>query len=313
MAKLLPNQLKELILSLKLYGEIPMKFAYLGRGAEAWSKVSEARMRSEFFTGAELKITLTIIRAFLLDKDYERMNLVDLGCGTGTPALWIADRLRENGVKIRYIPVDISPDLLERATKLFEERGYEVSPVWLDFDANPLKPALETILNDDPTIFLFLGNTLGNHSNEFHILTNIRQAMRPGDLLIVGLYIYNPFFLQKEYKLYMEDVWSKKLLYNIPNELFGINEENSEYMIEYVPDEHLILASIVPKDNIRAKILGETIELEKDVKIIVGRSKRYTEEEVSSKIKDAGFFIEHLMTDPRGLVAAVGIAPRRYT
>ncbi len=80
---LAPEQLQELLNSIYVRGEIPLKFAYLNEGARNWTRLSDERMRIEHFSKGEIFGVKAALSHVFYERDVDSVYLVDLGCGTG--------------------------------------------------------------------------------------------------------------------------------------------------------------------------------------------------------------------------------------
>ena len=114
----------ELIASIKGRGEIPLKFAYLGDGYKNWDAIANQRMDvSKGINSAESGLLKQKVKSFLSAfSGCKKINIIDIGCGNGYPVVPVLDELVNQGVKVRYVPIDISKELLELAEKNISKR-----------------------------------------------------------------------------------------------------------------------------------------------------------------------------------------------
>ncbi len=288
-------------------GEIPLKYAYLNEGAKIWAKISKKRMEAEDFTKGELTGTKRILSSYIPEMNIESVYLVDLGPGTGEPALQVARYLEETGVSLEYVPVDISPELLTMSTRLFRGEGFKVHPIHVDFDERV--PVKLKEFSDRPKIMLFLGNTLGNHSNEQKILTNFREVMRFSDILIVGLYAYSPIFSRSLPEIYRTEE-NDEFLGHIPFDVLGIDRNAAEIRYVWNEEEKSLVAYLEITKNTEMVVLGETIPLYRGSRILLGRSTRYTPVDVAALARNTRFTVYSLTELPND-VLVTGLRIRR--
>ena len=148
-------QIRELITSLSTFREIPLKFEYLGRGAEHWAKVAEEREQSGGINAQEIEVWKNlegVVRKELEGVNY--LHVVDIGCGTGRPAFLLMDILQDMGIGFDYTAVDISPTMVEMATRNVKKYyGVDVDKIIVDLE-NELLPFKHW---KEPTVFSLPG------------------------------------------------------------------------------------------------------------------------------------------------------------
>ena len=126
----------------------------------------------------------------ILNKVHKKpVNIIDLGCGDGKKAVIFIENLKENKIRFRYCPVDISSYMVEKALDRIRKlnAGEVVEFQWNISDFENLENVSQLLRRDEykNNLFLLLGNTLGNFEiNEF--LYEIRSAMKDGDFLLIG-------------------------------------------------------------------------------------------------------------------------------
>ena len=286
-----------------------MKFQYLGKGAEYWSRLSEKRKDDDRFGLFEvLEVREEIARQ---TEKGDSIYLVDLGCGNGEPAEIIIRRLLEKDVNIEYVPVDISPELLKIATMRVERLGVPVDPVLMDFDRNSLIRVFAR-LDDRPAHVLLLGNTLGNHSNELKIIANVRDAMRQGDLFYLGLYMYVPYKIGSIVQSYQSST-VKKFVTNVTHNLFGIKPKDTKlevYFYELGGKRQILLFLRMMKDYF-VELSGYKFSFRKGDRILVARSVRYTPAQVAKLAEDTEMRFVHFAEDKYGAVSVAALVPKR--
>jgi L-histidine N-alpha-methyltransferase len=112
-------------------------------------------------------------------------SLVELGAGSASKTRIILDAMESEGSGEQYVPVDVSRDFLEEtATRLREiYPNLEITTAVGDFTRQLQLPWLER-----PTLFAFLGSTIGNFESEsaIRILRRISVQMCPGDVFLLG-------------------------------------------------------------------------------------------------------------------------------
>jgi SAM-dependent methyltransferase len=128
-------------------------------------------------------------------------DFVSLGPGNGQKDLVIlkglVKRLIESGnsPEIYYYPIDISPRMLSTAVRTVSrdpdlKDWLKIKVVEGNFeDIRAFCPIFD--FRPEPNLFSFLGNTLGNISDEISFLNLIKNAMYPEDILLLEVRLRN--------------------------------------------------------------------------------------------------------------------------
>lgn len=164
------------------------RWCYDDVGSELFARICD---QPEYYpTRTELQI-LRRARAQLCasaTRDGAPLNVVDLGAGDGRKTRLVLEALLEAGAPVRYVPIDISEgamgELLARmATELPE---LEVLGLVAEYAAGLASLAAERPKGRN--LVLFLGSSIGNFrpTEARALLTELRDACQPGDLLLVG-------------------------------------------------------------------------------------------------------------------------------
>jgi len=119
--------------------------------------------------------------------------VAELGSGSGKKTKWILEALSRLQ-KTFYFPIEISPSALAACEKelgqidLVSIVGYERPYL------EGLAAAAERRTRDEHLLVLFLGSTIGNFDRDAgdEFLRRIRQILRPGDALLLGIDLMKP-------------------------------------------------------------------------------------------------------------------------
>lgn len=162
--------------------EVPSKYFYDRRGSELFELIT--RLPEYYLTRAEQRLLSAWMPSLIAE--LRPATLVELGAGNGEKTRTILRAIHAARPTGTYIPIDISADFLdESAARLREELPWlAVAPVVADF-------AIECAAPPDrqrPTLFAFLGSTVGNFAprDAVGLLRRIRCTMAPGDHLLLG-------------------------------------------------------------------------------------------------------------------------------
>jgi L-histidine N-alpha-methyltransferase len=161
--------------------ELDPKYFYDERGSALFEMITE--LPEYYLTRAERKLLESEIPAFI--GQLRPRSLVELGAGSASKTRIILDAMIEAGSGAQYVPVDVSRDFLEDSARRLRESyaDLEVITAVGDFSRELPLPEIE-----GPTLFAFLGSTIGNFEDDaaVTILANIASQMRPDDRFLLG-------------------------------------------------------------------------------------------------------------------------------
>jgi L-histidine N-alpha-methyltransferase len=161
--------------------QLDPKYFYDDRGSELFELITE--LPEYYLTRSERSLLVSEIPRIV--ESTRPRSLVELGAGSATKTRIILDAMRSAGSGEQYVPVDVSRDFLEEtATRLREiYPQLEITTAVGDFTRRLRLPWLER-----PTLFVFLGSTIGNFEPEpaVRILHRIATQMCPDDRFLLG-------------------------------------------------------------------------------------------------------------------------------
>lgn len=161
--------------------ELDPKYFYDERGSALFEMITE--LPEYYLTRAERKLLESEIPAFI--GQLQPRSLVELGAGSASKTRIILDAMIEAGNGAQYVPVDVSRDFLEESARRLRESyaDLEVITAVGDFSRELALPEIE-----GPTLFAFLGSTIGNFEDDaaVMILANIASQMRADDRFLLG-------------------------------------------------------------------------------------------------------------------------------
>ena len=167
----------------KPFKELAPKYLYDARGSELFDAITE---QPEYYpTGAELSILRR--HADELIASTGAGELVELGAGASLKARVVLDAMRTAGTLRRYIPLDVSEEVVARpAGELAADYpGLEVHGVVGDFERH-----LDHVghAGDTPRLVALLGSTIGNFppGTRRGVLREIASLLHEGDHLLLG-------------------------------------------------------------------------------------------------------------------------------
>lgn len=309
------RQEAELVTAIQGRGEIPLKFVYLGDGALNWDKIARQRSEEDGINSVEGALLEKRITDFISTLEPNlKVNVIDIGCGNGMPMFPVLDFLEKNSREFRYVPLDISQEMLDlaRETIIAKYGNIEIQEFKLDFELGQFSDVIYDLKKQDSVnLMLFLGSTLGNHSDLHRVLTNFRDSMSSKDFLIVGVELTNLAKAQNILRHYEgEDIIN---FVSFILDHLTVPRSNYEYETIWNEQKNQVELSAVFKKNTPVEVAGEKFVLGKGEKLLLARSRKFTEAITTELLSDVGFRTELLTTNPeRGYLLSM-VQPTRYS
>jgi uncharacterized SAM-dependent methyltransferase len=218
------------------------------------------------------------------------LEVLSLGAGQGDKDLLILEALRENGVRVSYVPVDTSQALLEMACGGALGAGIPTQGIKADF-TNPVH--LQGLTADPETprrLVLLIGNTLG----AFDPIAEARELaklLRSGDVLLVDGEIYAGDATVAGYDnpLNRRFAWA-------PLNAVGITDADGELVFEAADDPRLPGLHLIPKHfragrNVEPLLGGEVLSIARGERLAMNHSYKYAADTFLRILSDAGLAV----------------------
>jgi L-histidine N-alpha-methyltransferase len=175
--------------------ELPASWLYDERGSILFDEIT--RLPEYYPTNAEREILAA--RASEIAELTKGRTLVELGAGTSEKTLLLLDALSAAGTLERFVPLDVSDDILRLSAEAIAERYPEISVHGIvgDFERD-----LAAIPPGESRVIAFLGSTIGNLYPERRatLLRAIAAALAPGDSFLLGIdLVKDPAVIERAY------------------------------------------------------------------------------------------------------------------
>lgn len=290
--------------------EIPLKFEYLGRGAERYERImNDAGYLSSF---KEAEAIQDATRSLVAMTWRTKANLIYVGCGNGHKALSVLNEFGKTHQPLNYALVDISPMMLLKAYK--NTRRQFRGPIIIrcfewDFEEGNFAYITDYLRkNGDPVnIILFLGNTIGNLSDRARILANFRESMALNDYLLVTFHLV-PRDVDKLMHAYSNEMTTQWLLTAL--EEVGIKREDGELKVSYNRKKQQVEVNFIVSRDTIGMFEDREVHLRKGQRVLVGTSHKFTRSEIRSLFNVAGFRIRSFKISPGSMTATVLCQPK---
>lgn len=160
------------------------KYFYDEIGDEIFQEIMQ--LEEYYLPGCELEILQNQVGEMMGGFTHSAFDVIELGAGDGSKTVHFLRGLSSLGYDYTYVPLDISPDVLntneQNIKKLLPEA--KVNPVPGDY--------FKTLQEIDPSIpklIMFMGSNIGNFENGAAIdfIGHIKSFMNKGDRLMVGV------------------------------------------------------------------------------------------------------------------------------
>jgi dimethylhistidine N-methyltransferase/glutamate--cysteine ligase len=161
---------------------LPPKYFYDRKGSQLFEEIT--RLPEYYLTRTERRLLQTWMPELV--RRYAPRSLLELGAGSGEKTRIILNAMRSHQRSVAYLPLDISAEFLEESACRLRDEFPEltVAPIVADL-ADAIVPP-NTIAR--PTLFAFLGSTIGNfdRGEAIALLRRVRVAARPDDVFLLG-------------------------------------------------------------------------------------------------------------------------------
>lgn len=284
---------------------LPCKYFYDEEGDRLFRHITE--LPEYYLTNCEHEILEKYKSEIIKSLDIDAFNLVELGAGDGTKAKILLEHFINNGLSVKYIPIDICQAAIENLIQ-------KLSECTMDFTIDGLVgeyfKGLKWLSSNGhiPSVVLFLGSNIGNFTKlETKLfLQKLWDGMNTSDYLLIG------FDLKKDVELLnkayndSENVTAEfnlNLLRRINRELGGEFDLNQfEYYGNYNALTGAIESYLVSKadQDVYIDSLNQTFSFNKFEAIHTESSHKYNESDISKLAAETGFEIIQNFTDSKG-------------
>jgi len=279
--------------------QLPPKYFYDEEGSRLFEEIT--RLPEYYQTRTEEQL-LRHIAADLARADGAR-SIVELGSGSSSKTRVLLDAHQEAGTLQTYVPVDVSPTILEATAGMLgaDYPGLQISCLVHDFEAH-----LDLLPGAGPHLLVFLGGTIGNLdlAARSAFLTDVADVLAPEDCFLLGTdLIKDHGQLEAAYN----DSAGVTADFNL-NVLSVLNREldadfdlvTFEHRAVYNEAEERIEMHLVSRkaQKVTIQSLGLEVSFASGESILTEISCKFTEESVRAMLSEAGLEMVGWFTDP---------------
>ena len=224
-------------------------------------------------------------------------TIVELGCGNGDKLILLAEALQARGGSARVHLIDISSQALEQTERRLNRfEHFSVLGHQSTYEEGLRAAAIERT-DGSPVMVLFLGSNIGNFDPPAadRFLQRIREALRPGDILLLGADLVKPereLILAYDDPLGVTAAFNKNLLVRVNEELGGdFDLDAFAHRAVWNRDEQRVEMHLVSRAAQRVTIAAAhlSVHFSAGEQIWTESSYKYTRETVGEMGAKAGF------------------------
>ena len=163
--------------------QLSSKYFYDEKGDALFQRIM--RMPGYYLPGCEMEIIRDQGDAISARINESSLELIELGAGDGSKTKHLLASLRKNGKQLRYIPLDISADVLVSCQENVLRQVPDIEVECIDGDYFQTVSEIE---RKDTGVWMFMGSNIGNYREENAVtfMQFLYQKMKKGDYLLLA-------------------------------------------------------------------------------------------------------------------------------
>ena len=279
---------------------LPAKLFYDDIGSALFERITEL---PEYYLTRTERCILERFAGEILQQAGPSLTLVELGAGTASKTCILIEELLQRQSRALFYPIDVSPSALDEAMRQLGRQFpcLRVSPVVADYTGGV--PALGRI--SGRKLVLYIGSSIGNFEppDAVRILRRIRQALRPGDALLLGAdFAKSPKILLPAYddSQGITATFNKNILGRLNRELdadFNLDLFRHVALWSRRHSRMEIYLESLAAQSVFIPALDMDISFEVGERIHTENSYKYTDEMINSILRQSGFTLEQSWCD----------------
>lgn len=275
---------------------IPSKYLYDDRGSKLFNKI--CKLPEYYVTNTEKQLTREYIDDIAAHTG-SHARLVELGAGRGDKGRLLLDHLHDVAA---YVPIDISPEELERCIQRVRDQfpDIDATAVCTDYTGDWTLPQNGF---EGRTLLYYPGSTIGNFTPETarRFMDRLSQRAGPRGAMVIGVDLdKDRSILEAAYN----DSSGVTAEFNL-NLLRRINREcDANFDIDsfrhravFQPERHRIEMQLVSTCDQIVEFPDQTVEFQESEKLVTEHSYKYTIEDFANLCEEAGWRPRSIWTD----------------
>ena len=263
-----------------------------------------------------------IERAILLDASDEIARLtgpaavIEFGSGNSSKTQILLNAYAHRYGGVRYIPVDISDSILERAER---ELATTAPLATVDSFHGSYDEAFHLLHSFSPLVFLFLGSNVGNldAAEAADFWKKISSSLYNGDFCLLGIDITeDPDALHAAYndEAGYSAEFTKNIFARINRELgASIDIDAIEHVARYNPGHNRveIFGKFTAAQQIHIELLSHRVTIEENELVMTEISRKFRIDEVRPYLEGFGLETRQVFTNPEHTFAVMLLARKK--
>jgi iron(II)-dependent oxidoreductase len=237
-------------------------------------------------------------------------TLVELGSGSSTKTRHLLRAWTADGSAARYVPVDVSIDMLRRSCAALAEEHPDLEIRGVAATYERAFPLLREV---SPLVLVFLGSTIGNLNPDetADFLDRVSASLAPGDHLLLGIDLVKDVrTLEAAYNdaAGWSAAFTRNLFARMNRELdTGLDLSAIEHVAYYNQryDRIEIYARFTREQELRVPEVGRRFRLAAGEMILTEISRKFQADEVIANAARFGFESVRTFTDPARLFSVL--------
>jgi L-histidine Nalpha-methyltransferase len=281
---------------------IPSQYFYDETGDQLFQQIM--KLEEYYLPRIELEIIGSCSHEIFQALAFDAIDIIELGAGDGSKTLKLLKNLKSKGLNFRYIPLDISSNVLEINQSAIQNHlpDVDILPIAGDY----MKTFSELSRQKNPKLVMFLGSNLGNFTPDkaLGFIKHLYQHMNGSDALLMGIDLKkNPQMIAAAYNdsQQITRMFNLNLLGRINRELgadFKLNR--FDHYPFYDPIKGSAFSYLVSLETQKVKLAdGTCFYFEKNELIHTEVSYKYSLKEIEKMGMKAGFLKVRHFTDPQ--------------
>jgi L-histidine N-alpha-methyltransferase len=286
---------------------LPPKYFYDARGSVLFDQLCDT---PEYYP-TRTEDALLEARAAEIVAAARPANIVELGAGACRKTRRLFDACAGHGMTASYVPFDVCEEILvdSGSTLVSDYPWLQIRALVGDYHAG-----LDHLpLFGGPTLYVFLGGTIGNfeHEEAVAFLAEVARRMGPEDRLLVGADRFkDPGLLHAAYNdgAGLTAAFNLNVLNVLNRELEGnFDVDAFRHHACYNPAERRVEMYLTSTRNqrVRLEALDEELDLDEGEGVRTEISRKFTRASLNGLLNESGLAVDHHYEAPRGMFSLV--------